>query len=107
MGRFAPAVAAIVVLVGLFALTLAFWWILLPVLALVVLSGVAALAVHAWRDYRAVRRFRAVWGARGRDLLLVYSNSPNWQPYVEANWLPRWGERAVVLNWSERSRWSD
>jgi hypothetical protein len=24
---------------------------------------------------------------------------------VEENWLPRWGNRAVVLNWSERRNW--
>ena len=37
--------------------------------------------------------------------MLVTSNSPNWQAYVEANILPRLGDRAVVLNWSERQRW--
>ncbi len=77
---------------------------------LILVAGIAALAVGAyvvdrWRKWRAVRRFRAVWSSQGRDLLLVYSESPNWQRYVEENWLPRWGHRAVVLNWSERSKW--
>ena len=73
-------------------------------------TTIAALAVGAylydrWRKRRAVRRFRAAWRTEGRDLLLVYSNSPNWQQYVEETWLPKWGDRAVVLNWSERSKW--
>jgi hypothetical protein len=84
---------------------LLFWrWILLLV------AGLAALAagtylVDRWRMWRAVRRFRAVWGVHGKDLLLVYSNSPHWQRYIEETWIPRWGQRAVVLNWSERSTW--
>ncbi len=42
---------------------------------------------------------------QGRRLLVVYSNSPVWQEYVEANWLPRLADVAVLLNWSERKRW--
>ena len=45
------------------------------------------------------------WCARGRYVLFVYSDSPIWHDYVEAHILPRLGERAVVLNWSHRSRW--
>ncbi len=45
------------------------------------------------------------WCARGRYVLLVYSDSPIWHDYVEAHMIPRLGERAVVLNWSQRSRW--
>ncbi len=41
----------------------------------------------------------------GRRLLLVYSDSPVWKPYIEASWLPRLGDVAVPLNWSERKRW--
>jgi hypothetical protein len=45
------------------------------------------------------------WCGRGRFVLFVYSNSPTWHDYVEAHILPRLGERAIVLNWSERIRW--
>jgi hypothetical protein len=77
---------------------------------LIFAAGIAVLALGAyligqWRKWRAVGRFRAVWGIQGKDLLLVYSESPNWQQYVKEIWLPRWGHRAVVLNWSERSKW--
>ncbi len=50
--------------------------------------------------------FRKRHVSRGRTILFVYSNSPNWQQYVEANLLPLLGNRALVLNWSERRNWS-
>jgi hypothetical protein len=46
-----------------------------------------------------------VWCTRGRDVLLVYSNSPSWQAYFEEQLIPRLGRRAVVLNWSQRRLW--
>ncbi len=55
----------------------------------------AILRVWFWRKY----------AAQGRPLFFVYSESPNWQSYVEANILPRVEDHAVVLNWSERSLW--
>ena len=45
------------------------------------------------------------WNTRGRDVLFVYSDSPVWHAYIEQRFLPHLGRRAVVLNWSERSRW--
>jgi len=39
--------------------------------------------------------------AGGRDILLVYSDSPIWHDYIEERILPHLGERAVVLNWSQ------
>jgi len=78
---------------------------------LIVAAGITALAISAylivqWRKWRAVSRFRAAWGGQGKDLLLVYSDSPNWQRYIEESWLPRWGHRAVLLNWSARRTWT-
>jgi hypothetical protein len=74
-------------------------------LAMLVLWSAGVMAIDALYRRRAVQRFRAVWEPQGKDLLLVYSNSPHWQQYVEANWLTRWNARAVVLNWSERRSW--
>lgn len=45
------------------------------------------------------------WCLRGRDILFVYSDSPIWREYIDQHILPHIGERAVVLNWSERKRW--
>jgi len=46
-----------------------------------------------------------VWCLRGRDILVVSSDSPVWHDYIEQNVLPRLGSRAVVLNWSRRKEW--
>jgi len=46
------------------------------------------------------------WCPRGRYALVVYSNSPVWHPYFEARVLPAIRDRAIVLNWSERKRWT-
>jgi hypothetical protein len=48
----------------------------------------------------------ALWLPRGKDILLVYSDSPIWREYVLSEILPLVQGRAVVLNWSERSKWS-
>jgi hypothetical protein len=81
--------------------------VLLPILVL----ALPFLAVGAWLDRRKRRRlqreFHNRWGTRGKRLLLVYSNSPNWQGYVEENWLPQLESIAVVLNWSERRTWAE
>jgi hypothetical protein len=76
-----------------------------PFLLAVVLIGAGLYIGRKWRQWYAVKRFRAVWHPQGKDLLLVYSNSPNWQRHVEEQWLPKWRQRAVVLNWSERKAW--
>ena len=81
--------------------------LVLPILIL----ALPFLAGGAWLDRRKRRRlqrgFHARWGGQGKRLLLVYSNSPHWQAYVEEHWLPRLGAIAVVLNWSERGTWAD
>lgn len=46
-----------------------------------------------------------IWCTRSQDVLLVYSNSPIWQDYIEQHLLPQLGRRAVLLNWSERREW--
>ena len=96
--------------VGIALLTLAilivFWRSLLVIVALL---AVLILAFAGWEwlaGSTAARRFRLEYHPLGKNLLLVYSNSPHWQSYVETNWLPRWKHRAVILNWSERSTWN-
>lgn len=60
-----------------------------------------AIVLRRVRLARAVRAFRQTYAPQGKDLLVVYSVSPHWQPYIEAQWLPRWGSRAVLLNRSD------
>jgi hypothetical protein len=45
------------------------------------------------------------WCIRGRDILFVYSDSPVWHDYIEQHVLPYLGERAFVLNCSQRRGW--
>ena len=47
---------------------------------------------------RLGRAFRARHRGEGKDALLVYSDSPHWGAHIEEGWLPRWGDRLVVLN---------
>ena len=47
-----------------------------------------------------------LWLPRGKDVLVVYSDSPIWREYMTTQVLPLVQERAIVLNWSERKRWS-
>lgn len=47
----------------------------------------------------------SVWLPRGRDVLFVYSESPIWKEYMIEEILPLARERAVILNWSERTQW--
>jgi hypothetical protein len=46
-----------------------------------------------------------LWLPKGKDILFVYSDSPIWHEYMTTEILPLVERRAVVLNWSERSRW--
>jgi hypothetical protein len=68
--------------------------------------GALVLLLVVWRRYQsvsAVRAFRRQFGPQ-KDFLLVYTESPHWQPYIEQRWIPKWGERMVLFN---RSRpWS-
>lgn len=45
------------------------------------------------------------WNTRGINVLYVYSNSSNWQDYIESNILPNLPEKSIILNWSERKSW--
>ena len=45
------------------------------------------------------------WLPRGKNVLLVYSDSPIWHEYMTNQVLPLVKNRAIVLNWSERKKW--
>jgi hypothetical protein len=77
-------------------------WLLLPVFIVF-----AAIALFLFLASSACWHLLAWcwWCSRGRDILFVYSNSPTWHDYIERHILPYLGDRAIVLNWSERKRW--
>lgn len=88
------------------AFVILLWRALLLGVGLLVLLILAGVGWQQFAIWSATERFRREYRSAGRDLLLVYSNSPHWQSYVEANWMPRWLTRAVILNWSERVTWN-
>jgi len=49
-----------------------------------------------WYLRHLARRFQRVHG--GKDLLIVYTDSPHWKDHVESQWVARWPKRIVTLN---------
>jgi hypothetical protein len=80
-----------------------------PLLIIVAVVWLVLLAVfypfrfayERWLIFRFWRRH----GRHGRFVLFVYSDSPNWKDYIEANILPRLEPHVVTLNWSDRREW--
>jgi hypothetical protein len=96
--RFALFGCAVVLALITGALFAKFGTLMLPVIGTAVLVLVILDALSRWRRNSLLRQFRATHGAAGKDLLLIYTDSPHWQPYIEQQWLPRWSHRVVVLN---------
>jgi hypothetical protein len=46
-----------------------------------------------------------LWLPRGRRVVFVYSESPQWRTHIERDVLTRLPPRSAVLNWSQRSDW--
>jgi len=81
----------------------------LPLLLVIIVVALPFLLTGQLLDRhrrgRLRRQFHARWGAAGKRGVLVYSNSPHWQRYIEGEWLPQLEPHVVVLNWSERRQW--
>lgn len=88
------------------------------VLVLILVTPLLLLAAAVWLICAAVTypfrllygewlklRFWRRHGRRGRFVLFVYSDSPNWKDYAESDILPRVAPHAVTLNWSRRREW--
>lgn len=76
---------------------------------LVALVVVVALPLTvAYLVYELALRLKFGRAARrGQFIIFVYSNSPNWKNYIEANLLPHVRDHAILLNWSERRDWDE
>lgn len=80
--------------------------VLAPVWLPLVIVFLLLLAIGIPLSYSLVYGFVwSVWGFRDKDTLFVYSDSPIWRDYMLSEILPLVERRAVVLNWSERSKW--
>lgn len=73
-------------------------------------GAIAVVVALLWdvgrRWYKRVlgRRFRRTYP--GKDLLVVYTDSPHWKARIESHWVARWPDRTVTLNrshpWSRK-----
>jgi len=84
------------------------WWqlaFLAPLIVLLVPVAIVAFAFYAASSALLYILIWLLWCSRGKDVLFVYSDSPIWSEYLEAQVLPKIAQRAVVLNWSKRKRW--
>lgn len=71
---------------------------------LLLLSPILLLLYGIWTCCLSLAVW-TLWLPRGKTILFVWSESPVWKPYLEEEVFPRIGNRAVMLNWSERKRW--
>jgi hypothetical protein len=58
-------------------------------------------------DYYLRFKFSRAYAKTGRFILFIYSNSPDWKLYIEAEILPVIQPYTQVLNWSERRTWKE
>src|ERR1017187_529691 len=91
-------------------------WPMLPSIVMILLvlpfllsfGLLVALAAQALRFLNKTVVYLLIWVRslrKGNYVLVVYPDSTTWNDYVSAEVLPMVGERAVVLNWSERNKW--
>jgi hypothetical protein len=96
-------------LVGYLLACVALYWVTeASAFRTLALLGFVVLGVGVIRECRGrllLAEARRVLQPRGIRCLLVHSDSPTWQDHIRDTWLPRLGERATSLNWSERDRW--
>jgi hypothetical protein len=80
--------------------------VIVPVLIILLPILIPSFLLGTWmRGLYLRNQFALNFGNFGKRFVLVYSESPNWQGYIEENWLPKLHNHAVVLNWSKRNVW--
>ncbi|MEM9702124.1 MAG: hypothetical protein AAF907_06745 [Planctomycetota bacterium] len=79
--------------------------ICLPLLLVMLAVAFPILLTFVLRDVLVTIAVWLSWLPRGKDTLVVYSNSPHWQVYFESIVTPSIAERCYVLSWSERKTW--
>jgi hypothetical protein len=62
--------------------------------------------LHVLRSFTLLSEAHRALHKQGKKGVLIYSDSPNWQSYIEEKWLPILGGQLVILNWSRRRAWS-
>jgi hypothetical protein len=83
------------------------WNAVFVVLLLPLVVPLALISLMLYVAHRSVLYMFiwVLWLPKGKDVLLVYSDSPIWREFMATQVLPLVQKRAIVLNWSERNRW--
>lgn len=85
--------------------------VLFPLIALLLAVVLPCLATYRvfvfYRRLRLRAKFRRKWGPDGKSVIFVYSESPNWQSYIEQEILPKLSPYAISLNYSRRAEWKN
>lgn len=89
------------ILVSLFVLPLIIGMLIIVIPILLPLF-VFKLLKDIWLGLQASQQ----WHPKGKRLLFVYSDSPNWKEYIETNILPKIEKKVVILNWSNHQQWN-
>ena len=81
----------------------------LIILLLIGLSPILIFAVFLYFLWGVIL-YLTIWlrlTSKKPFVIFVYSDSPTWKDYIEAEILPFIQNRAVILNWSERRNWKN
>jgi hypothetical protein len=79
--------------------------LMLFLIALIYVVALPFLIPKIFKGISLRFKFHKVAVTRGKFIIFVYSNSPNWKSYIEANILPQIQDHAILLNWSDRGQW--
>jgi hypothetical protein len=83
--------------------------IVIPVLILsaLILGPVIVIYFTAYFIFRGALYMMVwlLWCTQGKHALFIYSDSPVWKEHIETSMIPRFSDKVVILNWSERKRW--
>jgi hypothetical protein len=83
--------------------------VLLPLTAVALVVYLPYLAIHSvsnlCRGHWLRMRFQKKWGSQGKNILFVYSESPNWKDYIEREIIPKLSPYGVYLNYSRCAEW--
>ena len=80
------------------------------ILVVIILVSPLLLAIGVWNYFNGIYlnyAFRKKWKNKNKRILFIYSESPNWQEYIEKNIIPKIEDEAVLLNWSKRAEWEN
>ena len=85
--------------------TTALMVLIILLLPLIVVAGCLAMLVFVFYRISLYLLVWSCWCTRGRNVLLVYSESPLWYDDIRATVIPKLPGSSNVLNWSQRRTW--